>query len=140
MERPNTIAGLIEKHREIAGQINAVKAQLNRLVADLGAVEHTIRLFDPDAQLPRAKPVPTKDAAFKGEMRSYVLSALRDATGPITTLEIAKAVIAARGLGGGARTVVVIRKRVGACMTRLARLGWVSEVPAKGDYKGWVMA
>ena len=42
-ERPNTVSGLREKHREIAGQIEAKRAELARLVADLEAVEHTIR-------------------------------------------------------------------------------------------------
>jgi len=137
MERPNTVSGLMEKHREIAGQLDAAKKQLNRLAADLEAVEHTIRLFDPDAKLPRAKPVHTKHAAFKGEMRSYVLTALRNASGPLTNLEIAKAVIVARGLDANPKTVVMIRKRVGACMSRMSRLGWVKEVPMAGEYKGW---
>jgi hypothetical protein len=64
-QRPNTVAGLIEMHREIAGQIEAARSAMNRLVADLEAVEHTIYLFDPDAQLGRAKPLPSKDAALK---------------------------------------------------------------------------
>jgi hypothetical protein len=46
-------------------------------VADLGALEHTIRLFDLDTQLGRAKPVPGEHAAFKGEMRRDVVAALR---------------------------------------------------------------
>lgn len=75
--RPNTVSGLIEKPREIAGQIEAKRAELARLVADLEAVEHTIRLFDPDAQLGRAKPLPSPHAAFKGEMRRDVMAALR---------------------------------------------------------------
>jgi hypothetical protein len=40
-ERPNTVSGLVEKHREIAGKIEAKRAELARLVADLEAVEHT---------------------------------------------------------------------------------------------------
>jgi hypothetical protein len=47
MERPNTVAGLIEMHREIAGKIEATRRELNRMVADLEAVEHAVYLFDP---------------------------------------------------------------------------------------------
>ena len=49
VERPNTVAGLIEKHREIAGLMEAKRRELNALVFDLEAIEHTIRVFDPDA-------------------------------------------------------------------------------------------
>lgn len=137
-ERPNTVAGLLEKHREIAGQIEAKRRELNVLVADLEAVEHTIRLFDPDADLPRAKPLPAKDAAFKGEMRRYVMAALRSASEPLTSLEIARQVIALRKLPDDPATVTLLRKRVGAALWRLKVKGWAREVLQEGDYKGWV--
>ena len=57
-ERPNTVAGLIEMHRQIAGQIEHVRRMLTTLISDLESVEQTIRLFDPDAPLGRAKPFP----------------------------------------------------------------------------------
>lgn len=104
IDRPNTVSGLREKHREIAGLIKAKRRELDRLVADLEAVEHTIRLFDPDAELPRAKPIPSPHAAFKGEMRRDVMAALRAAQGPITSLDIARHVIAARKLGDDPKT------------------------------------
>jgi hypothetical protein len=138
--RPNTVAGLIEMHREIGGQIEATRRELNRHVADLEAVEHTIYLFDPDAQLGRAKPLPSKDAAFKGEMRRHVMAALRAATGPLTSLEIARQVIAIRKLPDDPATVTLIRKRVGAVLWRIKMKGWAREVPQEGDYKGWVRA
>lgn len=138
VERPNTVAGLIEKHRELAGQIEAKRRELNALVFDLEAIEHTIRVFDPDAQLGRAKPLPSQDAAFKGEMRRDVLNALRTATGPITSLEIARQVIARRGLTES--TTTMIRKRVGASLWKLKRLGIVTEVAQVGEYKGWLLA
>jgi hypothetical protein len=138
IERPNTVAGLIDKHREIAGQIDHTRRTLNELVADLEAVEHTIRLFDPDATLGRPKLLPAKDAAFKGEMRRDVLAALRAAQGPITSLQIAEQIGAARKLDASA--VGVIRKRVGACLWKLRAKGMVAEVPQAGEYKGWRLA
>jgi hypothetical protein len=140
MERPNTVAGLIEMHREIAGKIEATRSAMNRLVADLEAVEHTIYLFDPDAQLGRAKPLPSRDAAFKGEMRRHVMAALRAATGPLTSLEIARQVITIRKLPDDPGTVSLIRKRVGAALWRIKIKGWAREIPQEGDYKGWVRA
>ncbi|WP_332765958.1 hypothetical protein [Phenylobacterium sp.] len=136
-ERPNTVAGLLEKHREIAGKIEHHRQALNALVFDLEAVEHTIRMFDPAAVLPRAKPQPSKDAAFRGEMRRDTLNALRTATGPLTSLDIARQVIAGRKLTEDAPTVQMIRKRVSASLWKLAKAGIVREVALVGDYKGW---
>lgn len=140
IERPNTVTGLIEKHREIAGQIEAKRRELDRLVADLEAVEHTIRLFDPDAQLGRAKPLPSPHAAFKGEMRRDVMAALRDCGEPATSLDIARKIIAARALPDDGKTVTMMRKRVGAALWKLRAKGWAEEVAAEGDYKMWCLS
>lgn len=134
-QRPNTVAGLRELHREIAGQVEATRQTLNRLAADLEAVEHTILLLDPDASLPRAKPIPSQDAAMKGEMRKHVLSALRTAQGPLTSLDIARQVIEVRKLNPHA--TAMIRRRVTAALWKLKTKGWIVEVPLDGDYKGW---
>jgi len=136
-ERPNTVAGLLEKHREIAGLIEAKRRELDRLMADLEAVEHTIRLFDPDATLPRAKPLPSPHAAFKGEMRRDVLAALRSCGEPATSLGIARRIIAVRALPDDGKTVTMMRKRVGAALWKLKARGIVAEVPQAADYKGW---
>lgn len=138
-ERPNTVAGLREKHAEIAGQIEHTRAVLARLVADLEAVEHTIRLFDPDAELPRAKPIPSPHAAFKGEMRRDVMAALRAGAEPATSLQIARQIVASRALPDDAKTVSMMRKRVGAALYKLRAKGWVEEVPQAGEYKGWLL-
>jgi hypothetical protein len=138
IERPNTVAGLIEKRREIAGQIDHHRRILNELVSDLDHVDAVIAMFDPDADLGRAKPHPPRQAAFKGEMRRHVLQALRAAQGPITSLDIARQVMEARGLDASdARMVSTVRKRVGACLYKLRASGIVSEVPQAGEYKGW---
>jgi hypothetical protein len=137
-ERPNTVAGLIDKHRQIAGEIEAKRRDLDRLVADLEAVEHTIRLFDPDAQLGRAKPLPSPHAAFKGEMRRDVMAALRAAQGPLTSLDIAEQIVAARKLDPS--TTTMFRKRVGAALWKLKARGWVEEIPLAGEYKGWLVS
>jgi hypothetical protein len=139
-ERPNTVAGLIDKRREIAGQVEHVQRQLRDLVADLDHVDATIRIFDPGADLGRAKRYPIAHAAFKGEMARFVLSALRQAKAPLSSLDIARGVMKGRGLAPDARTTVVIRKRVGASLWKLRAKGVVRDVPMEGEYKGWEIA
>jgi hypothetical protein len=99
VERPNTVAGLIEKRREIAGQIGHYQRLLNELVIDLDHVDHTIGLFDPDCDVTLAQPrqFPPRHGAFKGEMQRFVLGALRAATASLTSLEIAIEVVKGPG-------------------------------------------
>ena len=91
VERPNTVAGLIEKRREIAGKIEHHQRILNELVIDLDHLDHTIRLFDPNCDVTLAQPrqFPARHGAFRGEMQRFVLGALRAAAAPLTSLEIA---------------------------------------------------
>lgn len=106
----------------------------------LEVVEHTIRLFDSDAKLGRAKPLPSKDAALKGEMRRHVLAALRAADQPLTSLEIARQVLEIRKISEGGVTVTVFRKRLVDCLFKLKVAGLVVEVPQADDHKCWQLA
>jgi len=60
----NTISGLVRKRAEIAGQIEHTQDQLRQLVIDL---DH---IFDPSIELEeiKAKPVPPKHHAFRGQV------------------------------------------------------------------------
>lgn len=141
-ERPNTLAGLIDKRREIAGQIEHYQRILNDLIIDLDHVDHTIALFDPnlDVELARPKQFPARHSAFRGEMQRFVLGALRAAGEPLTSLEIAVEVVKGRGLDpNDPRAVSLIRKRVGSCLYKLKRQGFVNDVATTGTYKGWEM-
>lgn len=71
-------------------------------------------------------------------MRWDVLAAIRAAQGPLTSLDIARQVITARGIDGA--DVSMIRKRVGACLWKLRAKGWVTEVVRTGEYKAWRVA
>jgi hypothetical protein len=77
---------------------------------------------------------PTKHRARKGEMAKFVLLILKRADGPLTSLAITEAQIKERGLNAGDHTVVLMRKRVGACLTTQQRLGVVT-LPIPGPYK-----
>lgn len=142
-EHEHTLAGLMRKRAEIAGKIEYTQRELNDLIADLDHLDHTIRLFDPtaDVGLSKVKEYPPRHQSFRGEMSRFVLSTLRNASEPITSLEIARAVIEGRGLDPeDERTVILFRKRVGACLFKLKDKGIVREIATAGPYKGWEMA
>ncbi len=136
-ERPNTIAGLVDKRAELAALVKFHRAELRKIVCDLDHVDATIRMFDPNADTSRVKRYPTKHRAQKGEMARFVLLALKRATAPITSLEITQAQIKARGLKADDQTLVLMRKRVGACLTASKAQGLVRSIPSEGPYKGW---
>jgi hypothetical protein len=80
---------------------------------------------------------PTKHCARTGEMAKFILLMLKRADGPLTSLAITEAQIKERGLNAGDHTVVLMRKRVGACPTTQQRLGVVRSLPIPGSYKRW---
>jgi hypothetical protein len=100
VERPNTLAGLVEKRAEIDGQISHIRAMLRQLIIDLDHVDAAIRIFDPsyDVDGIRQKIPSAAHRAVRGDMTRATLDALRDAPGPMTTKELARHVMAERGL------------------------------------------
>lgn len=119
MQNEHLLLGLHRKRAEIAGQIEAQQMTLRQMVIDLDALDATIRLFDPNADLAeiKPKPMPPRHAAVKGDVVRAVLATLRAATRPMTQRELALVVMAERGLNvDDLRMVVLFGKRVGACL------------------------
>jgi len=134
VERPNTGTGLIEKRRQIAGQIEHHQRVLNELIIDLDHLDHTIRLFDPDCDVTLAQPkqFPPRHGAFRGEMqrnRSPHVAGDRRWGGE----------------GTRARPQPPARcephtKAGGACLFHLKAKGLARDVATTGTYKGWELA
>ena len=87
IERPNTLAGLVEKRAEIAGEIAHIRATLRQLIINLDHVDAAIRIFDPsyDVDGIRQKIPSAAHRALRGDITRATLDALRDAPGPMTT-------------------------------------------------------
>jgi hypothetical protein len=81
-ERPNTVAGLVAKRAQIAGQIDAARAVLLRLIVDLDHIDAAIRLSDPDYDVAgiRARNYPVAQVVRRGDSIRQILSLLRQAT------------------------------------------------------------
>ena len=140
-ERPNTIAGLEAKRKQLVKLRKDLERDVRKVTCDLDHLDACIRLFDPAADTATAiKRYATKHSAKKGQMKRFVLDRLKEATGPITSLDIAEAWIADRGLRTDHGTTVMIRKRVGACLTALKPTGLAQANPLPGVHKGWLLA
>lgn len=139
-ERPNTVAGLIEKRAQLSAMLKYLRAEERKVICDLDHIDAAIRLFDPDAEAKRIVRYPTKHRAKKGEVVRLVVKLLKAADHPLTSLDIVHAQIKVRGLKADDATVVIMRKRVGACLTKLKADGYVRVVPLPGLYQGWEIA
>ena len=121
MERPNTIAGLQFKRTELAKLHKHLTTEAKNVLCDLDHIDATIRLFDPDADIERVrlKRYTTKHRAPQGQMKRFVLTMFRESAEPLTSRQITEAWVADRGLSPDESTYIILRKRVGACMTAL---------------------
>ena len=139
-ERPNTVAGLQAKRKMLVKWRADLEADVRKLTCDIDHLDACIRLFDPSADTPAGRErYATKHRAKKGQMRRFVLDRLKSATGPITSLDIAEAWMADRGLSADHDTRVIIRKRVGACLIALRAGRIIHDVPHMGTHKMWVL-
>jgi hypothetical protein len=143
MENEHVLSGLVRKRAEIAGQIEHTQQDLRKLITALDSIDAAIRIFDPTADITAIQPrqYPPRHAAFRGEMMRHVMGCFRLAEGkPVTSRDIAKVVMEARGLNpNDAEMLSTIRKRVGACIWNLKEAGTVKEVEALGDVKQWTL-
>lgn len=127
-----TIQGLIRKRAELAGQVEAIHCQLSSLMAQLNAIDTSIQVFRPGielADLPEKVP-PAPFTAFRGEFQRFLLDQLRQADRPLTTFELAEAMMDRRGLDKGDRIVfTLIARRTGYALTKMRKAGKVERRP-----------
>jgi hypothetical protein len=108
MERPNTVAGLLEKRRTLAARLKIVQAEVQALTLDIDALDTVLRLFAPeiDGRTLKAKRLPSPFHAAKGELQRLVLD--------------------------------TIRSRVSSIIGKMKQKGALCQAPLAGAYKGWV--
>lgn len=145
VERPNTIAGLAAKRAEIAGQIAQTRATLRQLIIDLDHVDAAIRLFDPnyDVEGIRPKTYPAGHVTYRGELVRVILSLLREASGPLTTKEVALHIMVERGQNTADDAMVkVMTRRAGALLRHYRERGSVRSIkdPKHGQFDLWEIA
>lgn len=139
-EQPNVLNALVRKRAEIAGQIEYNQLSLRHLIAELDHIDAAIRIFNPaiDIGAIRSKPVPPRHAAFKGEVTRVVFDMLRDASGPLTSRDIALSLMEQRGLNPNDRGLSVIMvKRICACLRVQKQKGLVRNAVSLGNLQGW---
>jgi len=144
-DRPNTVAGLVAKHAELTALREKYRAEIKKITVDIDHLDAAIRLFDPEADTYAIKEYVTKHRAQKGSVKRFVLNAFREATEPLTSRQITEMWVADRGLAADEATLVIIRKRVGACIKSCVNQGliedrdWTKDHDQNGPYKLWAL-
>lgn len=135
------VHGLIDKRAETVGRIEALRDQLAQHMADLDSLDRTIRIFEPNIDLEElpVKPVPPANAAFRGEVQRFLLNAIRTSEAALTTLDLAKAIMEARGLNVADRALFkLVSRRTGHSLTSLRVKGFIrSEKANVGGLLRW---
>lgn len=139
-ERPNTVAGLQAKRKELMRLRDQFDANVRKLTVDIDHLEAAIRLFDPDQTPEAIAAYAVQHRAHHGHMRRFVLDVLRQAPAPMTSKAITTAWVGDRGLRTDEATYVILRKRVGACLIALRNQGLVETVGQEGEFKTWRLA
>lgn len=102
---------------------------------------HHRRLFAPDIDMEEIGPrrVPPAHHAFRGEVTRMLLQALRNATRPLTTTELAERVMQERGLDmNNVQLKRTMGRRVGASLNHWKRVrGLVTSMPGPGQVNMW---
>lgn len=91
--------GLAKKYQELAGEADSLLAQVEAIRKDQDALKAAITVLDPDYKI-AGKPTKrrTKNKFFShGESTRFVLDTLREASGPISTIEMAHLAAKAKG-------------------------------------------
>ena len=91
MAQSHVLSALIEKRREMAGQIDVRNKEIKAIKADMAAIDQAIKVFDPefDIRTIKGKVIRKPNAYFaRGESTALLLDVLREAKRPLTTTEI----------------------------------------------------
>lgn len=93
MSMSHVVSGLVKKKSTLLGEADHIKAQLKAIEQDIGALDRSILLFDPEfdtrsVRTTKHKPI---DRLFKhGELTATVLDVLKAAGSPLRDIEVAE--------------------------------------------------
>lgn len=139
-DRPNVLSGLLTKRGEIAGLVEGLQDRLREALINLDHIDQTILLFDPEADLAevKAKPLPPRHVAFKGQVTRAILHMLRTTGEALDSKAITLRLMAERELNSAdTKLLKTIQKRVGAALRNIRERGLVKSEQGKAGLLLW---
>ena len=143
MAESHIVSGLVAKRGEVAGEAQHCRRELQRLADELGHLDATIRLFDPDYDLGGIRPRQRRRGHRwfgPGECQRLVLEVLRDAAGPLSDQGVAVAVATRKGVQDRPEALAALQKTTLAVLRRLAGKGAARAVGLADGGWAWTRA
>lgn len=143
MENEHVLSGLISKRAELAGEIDHLTSVVQQKLIELDHLDAAIRIFKPDIDLETIKPktVPPRHQALPGEMIRGVLTVLREAKEPISSMEITLRLMKKRAMNTADKGLVrTVSKRVVACVRHNRAKGLLRSTKTPGQQLLWEIA
>ena len=140
MAESQVVSGLVAKRGELVGQVEHYRRELHRLADELGHLDATIRLFDPNYDL---SAVAVSKAGGRhqwfgpGECQRLVLETLRDAVEPLSGRALARALVARKGLEDNCDVLAAVQKTALAVLRRLVAKGVVRNQALADGTRVW---
>ncbi|THF55813.1 hypothetical protein [Ollibium composti] len=132
----HTVNGLLQKRADLFNEAERLRDRLAEIRNDLGAIDRTLGVLgyagDLDAAMPRQK----REVIFgRGELSKAIYGELREATGPLSSRDIAREIVAMRGEDARDRKYLSdLTKRVSKALRSMREDGNVrSATDAKGN-------
>lgn len=101
MSESHVVSALVAKRAELTGQIEHFQAQIRQFSVDVDHLDATLQLFDRNYDLSSIKPKTIRSSNpwfIKGEITRLTLEAFRTSSAPLSTCDIADALIACKGI------------------------------------------
>lgn len=132
----HTITGLLAKRADLFNEAERIRDRLAEIKNDIGAIDRTLNVLgytgDLDAAMPRQK----REVIFgRGELSKAIYGELRHAEGPLSSREIAQAIVSMRGEDARDRKYIAdLVHRVSKALRSMREEGRVrSMTDAKGN-------
>ncbi|AWC25550.1 hypothetical protein CO731_05048 [Aminobacter sp. MSH1] len=131
----HTISGLLAKRADLFNEAERIRDRLAEIRNDIGAMDRTLGVLgykgDLDAAMPRQK----REVIFgRGELSRAIYGELREATGPLSSRDIAREIVTMRGEDARDRKYLAdLTRRVSKALRQMREEGLVR---AAKDAKG----
>jgi hypothetical protein len=143
MTNSHVISALRLKRAEISGHIHDLEKRIARQRANLANLDGTIKLFSPGTNpdaIPAKRPYRRTRYFAHNELSRLTQDALRTASGPLTSAEIAAAVMEAKGMPPEDSALKeIVAARALTVLRRLAKSGAAVKSGTSRDAQ-WALA
>lgn len=134
------LSALVKRRAEVLGEMDIMQGRIQQAHADLASLDSVIHQIDPEYPLGTIRPKyrRAQTTAEQGSLSRAVLDNLRRAGQPLSSVELAKRIMAERGLHAGDRALTrAMGKRVGMALRYQRTNGMVREAGQDGSRVLW---